>query len=259
MRLGFSLNNIKIDAIESFSQMHVNGLRSRIPAECQEQTSDFIKTKKQVKDALESYLNANGEISGKKIMDDNFRLIKADIFISHSHKDIELAKKIADWLYRKFGLVSFVDSMIWKYSNDLLRLIDDKYCKSSNSSNYSYVKRNASTSYVHMMLAVSLMKMMEKASYFFFLNTEQSIKASEIGGKNETFSPWIFYELEVFHNINKQTSRIRVANESVQMTLPANTNLLCQVDINLLKRWNKTNEQGHDAINKLMELMRNND
>ena len=257
MRLGFSLNNIKIDAIESFLPTRANGLFSGILAEVPEQTNDFIKTKKDVKKAFESYLNANGEISGKKIMADNFPLIKADIFISHSHQDVELAERIAFWLYRKFGLVSFIDSMIWQYANDLLRSIDDEYCKISNSRNYSYAKRNASTSYVHMMLAVSLMKMMEKASYFFFLNTEQAIKVSEIGKENKTFSPWIFYELEVFHNINKQEQTLchRVANESIQMSLPANTTLLYPVDIDLLKRWNKTVAQGDDAITTLMSLM----
>ena len=57
-----------------------------------------------------------------------FPQIKADIFISHSHKDEDLALALAGWLKVSFGLTAFIDSCVWGYANDLLKMIDYKYC-----------------------------------------------------------------------------------------------------------------------------------
>ena len=50
------------------------------------------------------------------------------------------------WLYESFGIKSFIDSSVWGYANDLLKLIDDAYCLNLEGTNksYNYEKRNYS-------------------------------------------------------------------------------------------------------------------
>ena len=62
-----------------------------------------------------------------------FPQIKADIFISHSHKDKGLALALAGWLEETFGLTAFIDSCVWGYANKLLKMIDDEYCYQKKS------------------------------------------------------------------------------------------------------------------------------
>ena len=51
-------------------------------------------------------------------------------------------------------------------SNDLLRRIDENYCRHSNGISFDYNKRNYSTSHVHMMLSIALSKMLFMPSMF---------------------------------------------------------------------------------------------
>lgn len=64
-------------------------------------------------------------LDGVAIQDDWFPEINADIFISHSHGDCDLANGIAGWMNEEFGLRCFIDSNVWGYTNDLLRILKD--------------------------------------------------------------------------------------------------------------------------------------
>lgn len=155
--------------------------------------SNFI-----IKDSIEK----DCILDGTKISDKYFPSVNADIFISHSHKDIEKAKEFAKVIYYKTGLKSFIDSEVWGYADDLLRKLDDSYCPNSDNT-YSYEKRNISTSYVHMMLNTALLNMIDRCECLFFLNTPNSFNAEqEI--KNTTFSPWIYSELSMANAIEKK-------------------------------------------------------
>lgn len=92
---------------------------------------------------------------------------------------------------------SFIDSCLWGYSNDLLREIDEKYCRHSNGTSFDYDKRNYSTSHVHMMLSIALSRMIDKCESVFFLNSENSISIAEEISKERTASPWIYNELSL--------------------------------------------------------------
>ena len=74
---------------------------------------------------INSFVGDNGSLDGSKMQANWFPQIKADIFISHSHKDENLALALAGWLKVTFGLSVFIDSCVWGYANDLLRIIDD--------------------------------------------------------------------------------------------------------------------------------------
>lgn len=141
-------------------------------------------------------------LDGQKIIDNYFPEVYADIFISHSHKDVEKAKDFAKIIYHKTGLVSFIDSEVWEYANDLLRKIDDVYCPNSDDT-YSYEKRNVSTAYVHMMLNTALLSMIDRCECLFFLSTPNSFNTEE-EIENTTFSPWIYSELSMANAIEKK-------------------------------------------------------
>lgn len=151
---------------------------------------------------LDRFMAGNGVIDGSEMQESWFPQTHADIFISHSHQDQSLAISIAGWLYQEFGLQSFIDSCIWGYADNLLSIIDERYCQNKDSDTYNYKKRNRSTSNVHMMLSTALTMMIDKTECVLFLNTPRSINQS--GVIDSTYSPWLYHELAVTKLIRKK-------------------------------------------------------
>ena len=160
--------------------------------------------KEQIKNNFKEYLINNETLNGKDIMNEWFPKKDYHIFLSHSHNDLKLALSIAGILKDEHNLDVFVDSNVWLNSNDLLKIIDNEFCKNTDSPTYNYDARNYSTSHVHMMLMNSLNSTINSSEALFFLNTPNSISAKEVI-KQETFSPWIFAEIETSKIINKIT------------------------------------------------------
>lgn len=144
---------------------------------------------------LDSYLGPDGSLNCSALQEDWFPTINSNIFISHSHDDEDLAVSLAGWLYKEFNLTSFIDSYVWGYCNDLLKNIDEEYCKHINGHSYDYDKRNYSTSHVHMMLSTALTKMIDKTECIIFLNTDKSTINAEDVISTQTRSPWIYSEI----------------------------------------------------------------
>lgn len=149
-----------------------------------------------VKNQLKNYLVGNERLDAKIIKAKWFPdLPECHVFISHSHKDIKLAKKFADWLYNKFGIISFIDSEVWGYSEELLRELDDEYSiNEPDNGHYSYKKRNVSTAHVHTLLTTALLQMMDNTECLIFLNTPNSTTTKDILTAS-TLSPWIYTEI----------------------------------------------------------------
>ena len=226
--------------------------------------------KNNIKKTIDSYLFSNGTLNGSNMQENWFPQIKADIFISHSHKDEKLALALAEWLKETFGLTAFIDSCVWGYSNNLLKLIDDVYCRNINRNSYDYDKRNYSTSHVHMMLSVALTQMIDNTECLFFLNTPNSITPDTIINKTE--SPWIYSEISISQLIRKkelQEYRIMEQNESlktfsedkklnIQYDLP--TDHLVDINVDDLNEWEEKYEKQDSenlrvhALDKLYEL-----
>lgn len=144
---------------------------------------------------LNSVTNADGVIDGGILADTWFPVENTDVFLSYSHNDEDLALIITGILKKKFGLTVFMDALTWGSADNLLRNIDDKYCK-KDTGTYSYRKRNFSTSHVHAMLTGAIMRAMDQTEAVFFLNTENSTYQLESGFDiNHTLSPWIFEEI----------------------------------------------------------------
>ena len=177
---------------------------------------DIYKDKEQIKNVLREFLNYEGELEGNKIIEEWFTSGKYDIFLSHSHKDEELAIAIAGMLNEKFGLKVFIDSQVWGYIYDLQKEIDDEYCKNEGKENsYSYDKRNVSTSHVHLMLSNALRKMIDSCNFFFFLDSQNSLKYVNINSEDATFSPWINLEIEITNTIRiKKIEEVKFFHEN---------------------------------------------
>ncbi len=157
----------------------------------------------QVQEILDDFLLSDGSLDGSKIQENWFPKIKADVFISHSHRDEKLALGLTGWLNEHFGLKAFIDSAVWGYANDLLKDIDNKYCLLTGRQVYNYQKRNQSTSHVHMMLSVALNQMIDNTECLFFLNTPNSISVgASIDGT--TPSPWIYSEIAMSRLIRER-------------------------------------------------------
>ncbi len=135
-----------------------------------------------------------------------------DIFLSHSHRNSELALYVAGILKKCLKLDVFIDWALWEYCDELLKEIDKKYCYNEDKETFSYISRNHSTSHVHLMLNTALMEMMDYCECLFFLNTPDSINL-KMGIENRTLSPWIFSEISMSRLI-KEKDPIRTANES---------------------------------------------
>lgn len=154
-----------------------------------------------VQNDLKSYICEAEYLDGSLMQKTWFPQVNANIFISHSHKDERLIVSLAGWLYKELEITSFVDSSIWGYAEDLLKIIDKEYCVKSQDADgsiiYNYEKRNCSTSHVHMMLSMALAKMIDKTECLFFVNTPSSILLSDTIGDTYTLSPWIYAELQM--------------------------------------------------------------
>jgi len=162
---------------------------------------DYKAIDSKVKIGLKKLLSEQEELNGSQMQEDWFPQIDADVFISHSHQDLEAAKTLAEWINCHFGLRVFVDAFVWGNFEELQKEIDNRFCQSGEDL-YSYQKRNQSTSHVHMMLSTALYKMMDKTECLFFLNTPNSITTEEVVERTE--SPWIYGELTMSKFIRKK-------------------------------------------------------
>lgn len=168
-------------------------------------------------------------MSGSEIQNNCFPEVDADIFISHSHNDKDLANALAGWLYEKFGLKVFIDSNVWEYSNNLLNKINDKYSNKQINQNgeylYDYRSCNYASQHVNIMLSTALQKMIDKVECIILLNTDNSISVFDNHKKtiNQTYSPWIYSEIlstqiirkkPLFYYREYRNDEIRAAFES---------------------------------------------
>ena len=155
---------------------------------------------------LEEYVKQN-EIDGTKIQNEWFPEIDADIFISHSHNDEELACALAGWINHKFGLNCFIDSNVWGYSAKLIDEMNNKLSNKSENSGenlYDYQSCNQVSQHVNTMLSIALQKMIDKVETVIFLNTDNSVRVYKDTEMEKTYSPWIYSEITCTQIVRKK-------------------------------------------------------
>lgn len=165
----------------------------------------------------------SGIIDGEKLQNFVFPTDNYDIFISHSHDDLEIAKQFAAWLKEKYEYSVFLDSFVWNSADGLLQEIDNLYCKQRNGL-YNYRKRNYSTAHIHTMLSMSIMEIIKNSSAGVFINSPHSINLRNLSNNNraKTLSPWIYQEIMFMRQFANKTPSTRMfscenLNEGLQI------------------------------------------
>lgn len=189
----------------------------------------------EIENELRFRINDENIIDGSATQNEWFPSITADIFLSHSHKDIDRANEIAGWFKNNFGLDVFIDSNIWGNSNKLLKEIDKKYCYQTSTNTYDYDKRNFSTSHVHMMLSNALANMIDKTECLMFLETSNSLIVKDT--IRQTESPWIYNELFLSSIIridkNLTRKKTKIFSATLRKADSLNESLKIRYDVNL--------------------------
>lgn len=167
----------------------------------------FLEHKQIIQETLTDFISPDGKLLASKMQEAWFPEIKADIFISHSHADKETALRLAGWLKNDLNLTAFIDSGAWGNVEELLKIIDNKYCMNDSGTTYIYEKRNRSTSHVHMILSIALARMIDETESIFFLNTPSSVTSESVvnDSADNTSSPWIFSEIAMTQLLRKRT------------------------------------------------------
>jgi hypothetical protein len=216
----------------------------------------------------------DGVVNAAELEKDWFGEVKADVFISHSHADLGLATKLASILENTLGLTTFVDSHVWGYSDELLKIIDKEFCWSEKSCTYDYDLRNKSTSHVHLMLSAALTKMIDRCELVLFLNTENSISSANYVSTDQgtTASPWIYFELMVTKFVRKKILRIAkeehsrkevfdsiLAKSMPQFNYQAHLSHLIKMNSHGFNYWCNSDETGTNALDFLYKYYQASD
>lgn len=149
------------------------------------------------------------------------------VFISHSHGDEILAKKLKEEL----GVSAFIDSEIWGNIYNLEKNLINSIFSFDKPVSYlgdeKFQKLNKIYSSTKLILATALSNVMHNSKYFVFVETPNSRNDD-----NTTYSPWIYFENQLARQIfiKEQTNRI-VANlekidESIQYKFKTDYNFL---------------------------------
>lgn len=144
--------------------------------------------------------STNMALKASELWDSFFPSIDIPVFLSHSSQDKNIVRKLANYLYINFNIVSFIDSDLWGCIQDLQVEIDKKFCLQPGKQHiYDYDDRNYSTAHTHMILSYALTRMINQSECFIFLKSDNSVAINDsIEG---TFSPWIFHELTTVDTI----------------------------------------------------------
>ena len=165
----------------------------------------------------------SGIIDGGRLRNFVFPTDNYDVFISHSHDDLEKAKQFAAWLEEKYNYRVFLDSFVWNSADGLLREIDNLYCKQRNGL-YNYHRRNYSTAHIHTMLSMSIMEIIKRSKVGILIDSHHSINLVRLRNSNQakTLSPWIYQEIMFMRQFATNRSSARMfssknLNEGLQI------------------------------------------
>ncbi len=118
------------------------------------------------------------------------QLKSVQVFLSHSHADINKALEVKDYLEEYLDAECvFIDSLFWDYKDDVL----DELAKYDDISKI----KDAFT----LILRESLQDMIEKCPYFVFLQSKNSVPNQGLSRHQDllkiTYSAWIYEELKI--------------------------------------------------------------
>ncbi len=220
-------------------------------------------------------IGQNGVVDGTTLQNFWFPTHTAeyDVFISHSHNDLDDAVKLASWLEKRCGLRCFLDYFVWNSADDLLKRIDKVYTWEPDRNVYDYDKRNFSTSHVHAMLSMAILDIIDRSECCLFIESDESINLEGI--KTKTLSPWIYEELtymkkgritipERYQYLRSQVrmyaegARMEMLNESreLEVSYDVNLNDFAGLDVNDLQSLQGQGIHGLDRLYRRKGVLR---
>lgn len=114
-----------------------------------------------------------------------------DFFVSHYHKNCEIAKEFSDKLYRNLKFSSFIDSQYWGKVTNLYQSYEKTFL--SEFHNVDVKEQMEFWTNISMILVSSLMEMINSTDYFIFIDEQDNF--DKIGKSIDVFSPWVHLEL----------------------------------------------------------------
>ena len=152
----------------------------------------------------------------------------------------------------------FVDSLVWDFKDKLIREIYQLGDK-------TWPRLVSICSHVDCMLTKSLIEMMDSCECLLFLNTPKSVSVED--AVKQTYSPWIYAELEASRFLRSHQTRkplqlqenfgSREKQASVELKVVYRIpNHLTKLSINDVSNWitHSRNRKGFDALDILYEL-----
>ncbi|WP_318492527.1 hypothetical protein [Photobacterium leiognathi] len=184
----------------------------------QQSVDDFLKTSNtKIHTELDDFYFKEGVLDGSLLQKTWFPFLEeSHIFLSHSHKDKNIAETLAFLFHEVLEINVFIDSQVWGYADDLLRKVDEKYSYNEKTNTYCYSTRNRTTSNIYLILQNALNCMIDKSECLLFLNTKNTIEKFTNSGliDQRTSSPWIMSELQFSSMVRRREHPF--ANRSVK-------------------------------------------
>lgn len=147
--------------------------------------------------------NERGIIDGEKLKTEYFPTKlkqKYNVFISHSHGDIDEIERFARSLEKLYDVKCFVDSMVWKNIATLQKKIDNKYSRTKDGKlDYQLIQQ--STAHIHSLLSIALFEMIDQCECCIFVQSDNSLTLDF--NNSLTLSPWIYEEIFYMNHTRK--------------------------------------------------------
>lgn len=214
MRIRFKINVSEIELLKRLYFQRMKMPLGKLPVR---------RISNEIKDSIfQLVVQNNGVIDGerlkKQIFPTNF-VQPYNVFISHSHNDIDNAKILAKFL-SEAGFNPFLDSYVWGSADDLITEINNKYCKNSTGG-YKYRDVLFVTSHIHSILSMAIMETISAVDMFLFIESAESVNLK--GVNKRTLSPWLYQEINFAQilPIDKKImarKEFSAINESVRMS-----------------------------------------
>ncbi|MCQ2807313.1 toll/interleukin-1 receptor domain-containing protein [Helicobacter pylori] len=121
------------------------------------------------------------------------QLKNAQVFLSHSHADINKALEVKNYLENQIKRKVFIDSLFWDYKDDVLNKLAEYDDISGIEDAFTLILRE------------SLECMIKKCPYFVFLQSKNSVSLNQDLLKI-TYSAWIYEELKIANTLIADTT-----------------------------------------------------